>query len=249
MSGNIKEKDKKIVCIRSGNRCAMPDCRRELVVDSSGNDDPSIVGVLAHIKGENPGSARYDSKMSNDDRNIHENLSFVCANCHKKIDDQPQTYTVEKLYEIKKEHENWIRECTKNEIVNVTFAELNVVTRYLVSGHYEPTSSFQVVPPPDKIKKNRLSREVEALIRMGTIQANQVADYIDKAPDIDFGECLKEGFVKEYEKLKNEEQLDGDDLFMALLDFASGGSNDFKKKAAGLAVLVYLFEKCEVFEK
>lgn len=249
MSGNIKDKDKKIVCIRSGNRCAMPECRRELVIDGSGSDDPSIIGVLAHIKGENAGSARYDSSMSDDDRNSHGNLLLVCANCHKQIDDQQQTYTAEKLYEIKKEHEAWVRDSLKSEVVNVTFAELNVVTKYLVSGQYESSDSFQVIPPLDKIKKNGLSGEVESLIRMGTIQANQVTDYIDKAPDIDFGERLKQGFVNEYERLKKEEKLEGDDLFMALLDFASGGSNDFKEKAAGLAVLVYLFEKCEVFEK
>lgn len=249
MSGNIKDKDKKIVCIKSGNRCAMPACRRELVVDGSGNDDPSIIGILAHIKGENAGSARYNSGMSDDDRNSHKNLLLVCANCHKQIDDQPQTYTAEKLYEIKKEHEDWIRKSTESEVINVTFAELNVVTKYLVSGQYKPSDSFQVISPPDKIKKNGLSGEVGALIRMGTIQANQVTDYIDKAPDIDFGERLKQGFVKEYERLKNADGLKGDDLFMALLDFASGGSNDFKEKAAGLAVLVYLFEKCEVFEK
>ncbi|GAG42011.1 unnamed protein product, partial [marine sediment metagenome] len=29
---------------------------------------------------------------------------------------------------------------------------------------------------------------------------------------------------------------------------AAGYSNDFKIKAAGLTVLVYLFEKCEVFK-
>jgi len=249
MSGNIPLKQQKLVCIKSGNRCAMTDCRRELVVEATENDDPSIVAVFAHIKGENEGSARFDASLDVKERNKHANLIFICANCHKKIDDQPQTYTTDKLYQIKATHEEWVRKSTEGEVVNVTFAELNVVTKYLVSGQYQQSDSLLVVHPADKIKKNGLSGEIEALIRMGTIQANQVADYIDKAIDIDFGERLKQGFVNEYERLKNEEQLEGDDLFMSLLDFASGGSNDFKEKAAGLAVLVYLFEKCEVFEK
>lgn len=53
----------------------------------------------------------------------------------------------------------------------------------------------------------------------------------------------------EYERLKNAELMSGDELFNGLLDFASLGATDFKQRAAGLTVLVYLFEKCEVFEK
>ncbi len=249
MSGNIPLKQQKIVCIKSGTRCVLPDCRRELVEPGNDCDGAAIIGELAHIKGESSGSARYDANMTDTERNSYPNLLLLCPNCHTKIDNQPNTYTVEMLLQIKREHEDWIRERTKAEVVNVTFAELNVVTKYLVSGQYTPSDDLTVVPPKDKIKKNNLSGSIEALITMGTIQANQVGDYIGKSPDIDFGERLKQGFVKEYGQLKNAEGLKGDNLFMALLDFSSGGNNNFKQKAAGLAVLVYLFEKCEVFEK
>ena len=165
------------------------------------------------------------------------------------IDDQPNTYTVEKLRQIKVEHEHWVIESTKKEDLNVSFAELSVVTKYLVSGEYVPSEFYRLIPPRDKIKKNSLSLEIEKLIMMGMVQVKQVKDFIDKCLDIEFGERLKQGFVVEYERLKNEEGLEGDDLFNGLLDFASGGSNDFKNRAAGLTILVYLFEKCEVFEK
>ena len=72
--------------------------------------------------------------------------------------------------------------------------------------------------------------------------------YIDDNPDQEFGERLKEGFVKEYRKLVQTEDLRSDLLFESLLEFSSGGSSDFKRKAAGLSVLSYLFEKCDVFE-
>lgn len=248
MSGNIPLKDQKIVCIKSGNRCAMPDCRKELVIEKTDGDPAAIIGRIAHIKGDKIGSARYDPNMTEDnERNSCENLIFVCGDCHTKIDSQPNTYTVEELLRIKNEHEAWARDSMKKEVINVSFAELSVVTKFLVSGKYVPSDSYTVVPPKDKIKKNKLSGEVEALITMGMTQVKQVADFIDKCPDIEFGERLKQGFVEEYERLKNEEGLEGDDLFNALLDFASGGSSDFKQKAAGLSVLVYLFEKCEVF--
>lgn len=249
MSGNIPLKQQKIVCLKSGNRCAMPDCRKKLVLDGTKNDPPAIIGRLAHIKGENPNSARHDPNMTDEESNSYENLILICGDCHTKIDNQPNTYTAEKLYQIKKEHENWILESTKNEIVNVTFAELNVITKYLISGQYTPSYKLTVVPPKDKIKKNNLSGSVETLIATGIIQVKQVADYVDQSPDINFGERLKQGFVDKYEQLKNEENMYGDDLFNALFDFSCGGSNDFKERAAGLAVLVYFFEKCDVFEK
>ena len=233
----------------SGNRCAMPDCRKKLVLDGTKNDPPAIIGILAHIKGENPGSARYDLNMTVEEGKSCENLIFVCGDCHTKIDSQPNTYTAEKLYQIKKEHEDWILESTQNEIVNVTFAELNVITKYLISGQYTLSDKLTVVPPKDKIKKNNLSGRVETLIATGIIQVKQVADYVDKAPDINFGERLKQGFVDKYEQLKNEENMYGDDLFNALFDFSCGGNSDFRERAAGLAVLVYFFEKCDVFEK
>lgn len=249
MSGNIPTKQQKIVCIMSGNRCAMPDCRKELVLDGTKNDPPAIIGRIAHIKGENPTSARYYPNMTDEERNSSENLILICGDCHTKIDNQPNTYTAKKLYQIKKEHENFILISTINKIVDITFAELNVITKYLISGQYTLSNKLTVVPPKDKIKKNNLSGSVETLIATGIIQVKQVADYVDQSPDINFGERLKQGFVDKYEQLKNEENMYGDDLFNALFDFSCGGNSDFKERAAGLAVLVYFFEKCDVFEK
>lgn len=249
MSSQIPTKDWKILCSKSGCRCAIPTCHKELVVNKTENDQNSIIGVGAHIKGEKPNSARYDTNMTDKERNCYENLIFVCGNCHKVIDDQPKTYTVEKLHEIKQNHEKWIIESTEKEIINVTFSELSVVTKYLVSGQFTPSESYTIIPPKEKINKNELSATTEQLITMGLTQVRQVAHFIDNCPDLEFGERLKQGFVSEYEKLRNEDGLKGDDLFNALLEFASGDSNDFKNRAAGLTVLVYLFEKCEVFEK
>lgn len=246
---DIKPKDYKILCTKSGNRCAMPDCRKILVVDATANDPASLVAMRSHIKGEKHGSARYDANMSDKERNAHSNLILVCPSCHKKIDDQPNTYTVEELCKIKQEHENWIVASTEQAVVDVTFAELSVVAKYIASGRASTSDSLTLIPPKDKIQKNGLSNTIEQLIIMGMIQVKQVADFVNRCPDIEFGDRLSQGFVMEYERLKNTEMMSGDELFNGLLDFASAGAVDFKQRAAGLTVLVYLFEKCEVFEK
>jgi len=249
MSGAIPPRDQKILCTRSGNRCALSDCHKELVKNKTENDPESMIGVMAHIKGEKEGASRYDPNMTDKERQSYENLILLCGSCHKIIDDQPNKYTVEELLQIKRKHEKWIVDSTKEEVVNVSFVELSVVTKYLVSGQAEQGSSYTIIPPKEKIKKNNLSGETEALIKMGMTQVKQVENFIDKCPDVEFGERLKQGFVREYERLRSEEGLSGDQLFDALLHFSSGSSGVFKERAAGLAVLVHLFEKCEVFEQ
>ena len=249
MSGGIPDKDQKILYAKCGNRCAIPDCRKTIVVEKTEKDRESLVSQMAHIRGEKPTSPRYDNKMTDKQRNSHENLIVVCNNCHKIIDDQWKTYTVEKLLEIKNNHEKWVIESTEKELINITFAELDIVTKYLISDQYTSLDSYVLVPPKEKIKKNELSPKIEHLITTGLTQAKQVEQFIDKSLDMEFGERLKQGFVSEYERLRNKERLRGDDLFNTLLDFASRQYNKFLEKAACLAVLVYLFEKCEVFEK
>lgn len=250
MSGNIPNKDQKILYAKSGNRCAMPGCQQLLVVEKTAKDNnASQVGEMAHIKGEKFGAARYDETMSAEERNGHENLILVCPTCHKIIDDQPGTYTVNELLKIKKEHEKRIEDSIKKAILNVTFAELDVITKYLASGQASQSDSLQLIPPMDKIKKNDLSEGINNLILMGMTRVREVSNYIDQNPDLQFAERLRHGFVEEYERLKNVEKIEKDELFIRLNDFASNGKDDFKYKAAGLAVLVYLFERCEVFEK
>lgn len=249
MSGTIPKREMKLLCIKSGNRCAFSGCNAILVQDSTKLDGESIVAEIAHIKGEKPGSARYDSTMSDKERNSYPNLILLCNNHHQLIDDQPNTYTVEIIKDMKSKHEEWIIDATQKEMMNISFAELEIVTKYLISNQPETTMDYTLIPLKDKINKNGLSKISEKLIGIGMTQVKQVAEYVEKCPDLDFGDRLKEGFVKEYEKLKKKENLNGDELFNALAEFASLGSAEFLKKAAGLAVLVYLFEKCEVFEK
>ena len=68
------------------------------------------------------------------------------------------------------------------------------------------------------------------------------------AKDPDFPERLKAGFLEEYFG-KRKEGHKGDDLFELMCAFAQRGLRKQADKTAGIAVLVYLFEICDVFEK
>src|SRR5579872_3122522 len=86
----------------SGNRCAFPGCSTAVVDEASG----SILCQICHIKGENIGSARYDASQPNDARQGYENLILLCGVHHKIIDDDPNSWTVEKLAQTKRNHES-----------------------------------------------------------------------------------------------------------------------------------------------
>jgi hypothetical protein len=104
------EKDIKILWGRSGNRCAI--CKIELSPESS-SDRPHVIGEMAHIvgrKAEGVKSPRGNSLLDEEDREKYPNLILLCRNHHKIIDDDPETYPIEVLHQIKAEHELWVQD-------------------------------------------------------------------------------------------------------------------------------------------
>lgn len=101
-------KTRKMLWGRSGNRCALPTCRRELVEDESETDDASIVGDEAHIVAREEDGPRGKSELTPEQRDKYQNLILMCKVHHKLIDDQPLKYTVSKLQEIKQDHIDWV---------------------------------------------------------------------------------------------------------------------------------------------
>ena len=241
----ISERVKKIVFGRCGNRCSFPGCN-QVIAFKENFSDYANVGELAHIEGNKPGEARYDSNQSDHERNSADNLILLCGTHHKLIDDQEDKYPVEKLIEIKENHEKWvISQCSK-QIGVITFVELEIIKNFIITNSISE-SDTSAIHPKDKIKKNELSPKIENLIKMGLSRSNLIEKYIDSNLDVEFGERLKQGFINKYIELK--EELNGDELFESMLDFACGNSSDFKEKAAGLTILSYFFEKCDIFEK
>lgn len=241
----------KIVFARSGDRCAMQDCRKPLVLDrTSGGDSEVLIGKIAHIAGNNPSSARYDKAMSDDERNMADNLMAVCPTCHDRIDAQTRTYTTEKLHKIKEDHEAWVRETLEKNLHEITFPELDKVISRVITMFAEPDGLHAIVPViklHEKIVKNKMSAWTEDLIGIGLTRVNTVANCINESADATLSDRLKAGMVREYRRLRNT-GWDGDELFDAMWKI-TGKNHGAKQSAAGLAVLVYFFEACEVFER
>jgi hypothetical protein len=106
---SVSVKTKKILWGRAANRCAFPECKIELVMDATDTDDESVIGEECHIVAREDDGPRGDRNYPKDKRDKYENLLLLCSVHHKKIDDQQNFYTIEKLKEIKKVHEDWVR--------------------------------------------------------------------------------------------------------------------------------------------
>lgn len=240
----IPKPDLKILWGKSAGKCAI--CRCDLILEKK-EGIPYPLGEMAHIQGENEGSARYNPLLNIEERSKYDNLILLCPDHHAIIDRDIEEYTVEKLRMIKKQHEDFIAVTIRANIPDVTFAELDIILKYLINVPPEVvTENLSIIPLKEKIEKNNLSLEVQNWILIGLTQIKQVRSYIQKNPDHRYSERLRKGFISKYEELYNQ-GLREDALFYPLWDFASNGAIEFKTKAAGLSVLVYFFELCEVF--
>lgn len=233
----MTEAIKKIVVARAGGMCEL--CGIRVV------EDNRIIGEVAHIRGEKPGSARYDENMSESERNSPENLILLCPTCHTRVDKNPKKYTVRYLLDKRRRHLSKFEQAVGKAMPDIEFPELDEAVQHIATIDIPLEYSYTLVPPKEKIQKNHLSFK---WVVMGISQTKTVSKYMDKQSDAESNQRLRAGFVKRYKELRGE-GLDGDDLFNVLWQFTYGHKVDPKIQAAGLALLVYLFEKCEVFEK
>ena len=104
---------------RAENICSFPGCNRDLIVDATKDDKASFIGVECHIVASSDDWARGLNRISEeenakyrqliDDKDGYINLILLCPNHHKVIDDQPNTYTIEAVCTMKREHELKVR--------------------------------------------------------------------------------------------------------------------------------------------
>jgi hypothetical protein len=97
---SIMARARKILWIKAGGRCSI--CHEQLATDATDNDAPSVFGEECHIVAQSPGGARAADIADVDG---YDNLILLCRKHHKQVDDQRSYFTVERLKEIKREHE------------------------------------------------------------------------------------------------------------------------------------------------
>jgi hypothetical protein len=106
VDGNLYVKQPSLATIKrlfavSGNVCAFPGCKSPLVDHPSGK----VTARICHIKARSEGGPRYDAAQADLDRHGFDNLVLLCPSHHDVIDADSVSYSVERLLEIKSDHE------------------------------------------------------------------------------------------------------------------------------------------------
>ena len=93
----VATKDVKILWSKAAGRCSMPDCRAELIADSSAARHPpnTLIGDTCHIVARKPDGPRRASLLSEADRHHYSNLILLCRNHHAIVDQDPEAWPVE----------------------------------------------------------------------------------------------------------------------------------------------------------
>lgn len=233
---------------KAAGLCSFTACRASLVESDDGSFRVIDIAEVGHMVANSPTGPRGADTPPEFGRDDETNLILLCPNHHTLVDKMPVRYTLPVLREMKTSHERWVRESLQKAMVGVTQVQLEAVARYLAGVPAMGPPDFHLIPPQKKLDKNGLSASVREQLTLGIPRSKEVARFLatEARTDPDFPDQLKAGFTGEYARLW-QSGLRGDDLFRGLYHYATRGSREFNGIAAGLAILAYLFEACEVF--
>lgn len=248
---SYKDRDLKLLWGSAAARCAHPECRKPLIKEATDKDPHAVVGEIAHLNdfSPRPDSPRSDPSLSVPELNSYDNLVLLCGHHHNEVDKQKATFTRETLLKWKLDHEAWVFSRLEQAVPAIGFAELEVVCQGVIGGALPPSDPVVPTAPLEKMRKNEITDKVRLKLTLGLSVFNEVEGFVQSFTRLDphFPERLKAGFVKRYNEFLAQ-GITGDALFTALHDFSSSSSSNFERQGAGLGVLCYLFQKCEVFE-
>lgn len=221
--------DIKLLFARSGNRCAFSKCRAPLALNDT------LTGEVCHIKGTRPGSARFDSGQTDIERHAYKNLILMCPTHHTVIDDDEETYTVDRLCKIKALHESQSTPISDAEVATIAELYIQSVTNIAQSGglsaHTVNASNITVQSAPStshlthqrqiqavehlwQVVRN-LGSEFSLVVFIDNILSSQELDaYFNNRTYANIADC-----VREYA-----------DMNLALRKIASAGANEATKE-------------------
>lgn len=148
----------------AGHRCSSPLCG----VPLSGPGEARNYGEAAHIKGEKPGSARYDDQQSDSERSSSRNGIYLCVACHRFVDRCEAAYPPELLHRWKDQaHQRYLDEAapgrTRGVQGNVDLADNSRRAKTFLEKHrplaeqilrlFQSSSGYSSVPVPEALQR------------------------------------------------------------------------------------------------
>jgi len=137
---------------------------------------------------------------------------------------------------------------TDRDIQEIGFEDIRVLLARI--GGTETSMDIDVRPVPgEKLSFNALGPDVETLLRAGMRKSANVEKFLAQWHDPGLGDRMAKTFENQYRSLRDT-GMSPDDVFRGLQEFAGGRKRGTPRhEAAVLAVLAYLFERCDIFER
>jgi hypothetical protein len=101
MRDDFSEATKRIVAARVAYRCSHPECRAATAGPRLDAAKALSAGVAAHITAASKLGPRFDATLSVEQRKSIENAIWLCQNCAKLVDNDPERFAVAVLREWK----------------------------------------------------------------------------------------------------------------------------------------------------
>lgn len=146
--------------------------------------------------------------------------------------------------------ESWFgRSLTMEANIHLGYSDLMAVLNHINVAPSPMTSEVKDVSR-GKIEANLLSQAVADFLKIGMQKSPLVMQFFNTWKNPVYGEQIASAFKTEYMALRNVmPPLHPDEIFGRLEAWAGGTANTTPThKAAVLAVMAYLFDKCEIFE-
>lgn len=133
--------------------------------------------------------------------------------------------------------------------LNLGYKDLLVVLMHISVSAPPAVTEVQDVSP-GKIEANQLSRAVADFLKIGMQKSSVVSSFFENWRNPTYGEQIASAFRNKYVTLRNATPaLHPDEIFGKLETWAGGNADTTPShKAAVLAVMAYLFDRCEIFE-
>ena len=138
---------------------------------------------------------------------------------------------------------------SQKDMLNLGYEDLRDVLLTIADRGVGVSQQDLRPPSPDKLSANSLSTNTQMMLRFGMWKAHLVGEFFARWPDPSFGDNVAKNFKQKYEEYKAVGMMP-DAIFDRLQEFAGGSRRgDTGHEAAVLAVLAYLFEQCDIFER
>ena len=137
---------------------------------------------------------------------------------------------------------------TTTSVHQLSFEELRPVVEQIAKRESGPVAELGKPPSETKLEKNSLDGASEALLQVGRQRVRLVEEYFEQHHDPALGDKIANAMRVQYQAL-TDSGLGSNEVLLELQRFAGWGAGDTTgHDVAVLAVIMYFFDRCDIFE-